>query len=117
MALVGSLLRILVDIVMPALCFLKLTRKEATQSQFFLLLLEGLVPDVKVFKQDPTKALGGNRGLCSDEFKAMVFILILFRVFHYCRTGVNAADKNLDSSGDTSFSVWSFYGLHLGTIE
>lgn len=39
MALIGSLLSILVAIVMPALCFLKLMRKEATQSQIILSVL------------------------------------------------------------------------------
>ncbi|KAI3985704.1 hypothetical protein MKX01_030618 [Papaver californicum] len=39
MALIGSLLSILVAIVMPARCFLKLMRKEATQSQIILSVL------------------------------------------------------------------------------
>ncbi|XP_026413051.1 MDIS1-interacting receptor like kinase 2-like [Papaver somniferum] len=46
--------------------------------------LEGPVPDVRVFKQDPTKALGGNPGLCSDDFK----------IFKPCRINSPSNDEN-----------------------
>ncbi|KAI3933794.1 hypothetical protein MKW92_038036 [Papaver armeniacum] len=96
-------------------------------------ILEGPVPDVKAFNQDPTRALEGNRGLCSSKFRGfkpcrnntspndgnrhnkwitivvvpivavLVLLLILFGVIRYfCTRGVNEADENHDSGGDSS---------------
>ncbi|XP_026409468.1 MDIS1-interacting receptor like kinase 2-like [Papaver somniferum] len=33
--------------------------------------LEGPVPDVKAIEKDPVRAVGGNQGLCSNEFKGL----------------------------------------------